>query len=150
MLWLEEKNLRRVLLPTKFISIKANLCIHSSILVETLRYHIPWFGKGGAPYAALHTVAVTFTPQQWQHLLAATLHTITDTYTTVTSTYSGSSIAHSGSNIYTTAVVAFTSSNIAYNDRHYLSNFLVLLILNCSIIVLVCILWFWFVFYGSS
>ena len=54
-------------------------------------YHVPFTRNGGTTYAALHTVTVTFIPQQWQHLLAATLHTVTDTYATFT---------HNDSNIY--------------------------------------------------
>ena len=43
---------------------------------------MPFTGNGGATYAALHTEIVALTLQQWQHLLAATSHTMTNTYAT--------------------------------------------------------------------
>ena len=55
MLGCEEKNLGRVLPPAKFFSNKAYLHICSSILVETLCYHIPSIRNEGAAYAAVRT-----------------------------------------------------------------------------------------------
>ena len=43
---------------------------------------MPYTENRGAIYAALHIVTVTFTLQQWQHLLLATSHTMTNTYVT--------------------------------------------------------------------
>ena len=63
MLRCEEKNLGRVLPPTKFFSNKGYLRICSSILVETLGYHIPSIRNEDAAYAGVHTATVIVIPQ---------------------------------------------------------------------------------------
>ena len=78
----EEKNLERVLPPTKLFSNKAYL----NILVKTLCYHISSIRNGDAAYAAVHTLILNSNiynvriPQHSGDLLAAALHTMTDTY----------------------------------------------------------------------
>ena len=70
-MWRKE---HRKLLPTKF-SKKANVCICSSILVETLCYHIPSIGNGDAAYAARVVTLMVYFRMAYQHLTTQWQHT---------------------------------------------------------------------------
>ena len=78
MLGCEEKNLGKVLPPAKFFSNKAYLHICSSILVETLCYHIPFIRNGDAAHAAVQTDAASAAVQT--HALHAAVPTVTVTF----------------------------------------------------------------------